>query len=144
MNNATGAYAQARGGSVSSDRAQDRSVDDSRKAAQEDARFRLLQALEQKPDATQREMAVALGLSLGAINYSLRALGERGLVKLGNFTRSDRKLAYAYVLTPAGLAEKARLARRFMERKRQEYEALRKELEDLRSQYGKNDNETRL
>jgi len=111
-------------------------VDDSRKAAQEDARFRLLQALEQNPEATQRELAAALGLSLGAINYSLRALGERGLVKLGNFTRSDRKLAYAYVLTPAGLAEKAGLARRFMARKRQEYEALRKELESLRLQYG--------
>ena len=111
-------------------------MDDSRKAAQEDARFRLLQALEQNPEATQRELAAALGVSLGAINYSLRALGERGLVKLGNFTRSDRKLAYAYVLTPAGLAEKAGLARRFMARKRQEYDALREELEGLRAQYG--------
>ena len=111
-------------------------MDDSRKAAQEDARFRLLQALEQNPKATQRDLAAALGLSLGAINYSLQALGERGLVKLGNFTRSDRKLAYAYVLTPAGLAEKAGLARRFMARKRQEYEALREELEGLRAQYG--------
>ena len=96
-------------------------MDNSRKAAQEDARFRLLQAVEQNPEATQRELAAALGLSLGAINYSLKALGERGLVKLGNFTRSDRKLAYAYVLTPAGFTEKAGLARRFMARKRQEY-----------------------
>ena len=111
-------------------------MDESRKAAQEDARFRLLQALEQNPEATQRELAAGLGLSLGAINYSLKALGERGLVKLRNFTRSDRKLAYAYVLTPAGLAEKAGLARRFMARKRLEYEALRKELEGLRAQYG--------
>ena len=111
-------------------------MDDSRKAAQEDARFRLLQALEQNPEATQRELAAALGLSLGAINYSLKALGERGLVKLGNFTRSDRKLAYAYVLTPAGLAEKVGLARRFMARKRREYEALRAELQSLRAQYG--------
>ena len=111
-------------------------MDDSRKAAQEDARFRLLQALEQNPEATQRELAASLGLSLGAINYSLKALGERGLVKLGNFTRSNRKLAYAYVLTPAGLTEKAGLARRFMARKRQEYEALREELESLRAQYG--------
>jgi EPS-associated MarR family transcriptional regulator len=111
-------------------------VDDSRKAAQEDARFRLLQALEQNPEATQRELAAALGLSLGAINYSLKALAERGLVKLGNFTRSDRKLGYAYVLTPAGLAEKAGLARRFMARKREEYEALREELEELKLQYG--------
>ena len=111
-------------------------MENARKASQEDARFRLLQALEQNPEATQRELAAALGLSLGAINYSLRALGERGLVKLGNFTRSDRKLAYAYVLTPAGLTEKAGLARRFMARKRQEYEALREELENLRVQYG--------
>ena len=111
-------------------------MDDSRKAAQEDARFRLLQALEKNPEATQRELAATLGLSLGAINYSLKALGERGLVKLGNFTRSDRKLAYAYVLTLAGLAEKAGLARRFMARKIQEYEVLREELEGLRAQYG--------
>lgn len=111
-------------------------MDDSRKAAQEDARFRLLQALEENPEATQRELAAALGLSLGAINYSLRALGERGLVKLGNFTRSDRKLAYVYALTPAGLAEKAGLARRFIARKCREYEALREELESLRVQYG--------
>ena len=111
-------------------------MDDSRKAAQEDARFRLLQALEQNPEATQRELAAALGLSLGATNYSLKALAARGLVKLGNFTRSDRKLAYAYMLTPAGLAEKAGLARRFMARKLEEYEALREELEELRAQYG--------
>jgi EPS-associated MarR family transcriptional regulator len=111
-------------------------VDKSRKAAQEDARFRLLQALEQNPEATQRELAAALGLSLGAINYSLKALAERGLVKLGNFTRSDRKLAYAYLLTPAGLAEKAGLARRFIARKRQEYEALREELDALTDRYG--------
>ena len=111
-------------------------MDDSRKAAQEDARFRLLQALEHNPEATQRELAAVLSLSLGAINYSLKALGERGLVKLGNFTRSDRKLAYAYILTPAGLAEKAGLARRFMARKREEYENLREELEGLQAQYG--------
>ena len=111
-------------------------MDHSRKTAQEDARFRLLQALEQNPEATQRELAASLGLSLGAINYSLKALAARGLVKLGNFTRSDRKLAYAYVLTPAGLTEKAGLARRFMARKRLEYEALREELEGLRAQYG--------
>ena len=136
MNKATGAHAQARGGSVFNGRVKDQLVDSSRKAAQEDARFRLLQALEQNPEATQRELAVALGLSLGAINYSLKALAERGLLKLGNFTRSDRKLAYTYVLTPAGLAEKAGLARRFMARKRLEYEALREELEGLRAQYG--------
>ncbi|MDA0955746.1 MAG: MarR family EPS-associated transcriptional regulator [Proteobacteria bacterium] len=118
-------------------------VDDSRKAAQEDARFRLLQALEQNPEATQRELAAALGLSLGAVNYSLKALGERGLVKLGNFTRSDRKLAYAYILTPAGLSEKAGLARRFMARKREEYEALREELEVLRAQYGEREEQAR-
>ena len=111
-------------------------MDDSRKAAQEDARFRLLQALEQNPVATQRELSVSLGLSLGAINYSLKALAERGFLKLGNFTRSDRKLAYAYILTPAGLVEKAVLARRFMARKRKEYEALREELDVLRDQYG--------
>ena len=116
---------------------------DSRKAAQEDAHFRLLQALEQNPEATQRELAIALGLSLGAINYSLKALAERGLVKLGNFTRSDRKLAYVYMLTPSGLSEKAGLARRFMARKLKEYEALREELEGLRAQYGDSEENVR-
>ena len=111
-------------------------MDDSRKAAQEDARFRLLQALEQNPEATQRELAAALGLSLGAINYSLRALGERGLVKLGNFTRSDRKLAYSYVLTPEGIAEKVALTGRFLRRKMDEYEALKVEIEALKTEVG--------
>ena len=108
----------------------------SRRAANEDARFRLLQALEENPEATQRELAEVLGISLGAINYSLRALAERGLVKIRNFSQSKNKMAYAHVLTPAGFSEKTGLVQSFMERKLREYEALRKEIGELKARYG--------
>ena len=72
-----------------------------------------------------------MGVSLGGVNYSLRALAERGMVKVQNFKRSEKKLAYAYVLTPHGLAEKTRLTARFLKRKLEEYEALRAEIELL-------------
>ena len=98
---------------------------------QEDTHFRVLGLLEQNPDLSQRELAKVLGVSLGGVNYSLRALAERGMVKVQNFKRSEKKLAYAYVLTPRGLAEKTRLTARFLKRKLEEYEALRAEIELL-------------
>lgn len=98
---------------------------------QEDTHFRVLSLLEQNPDMSQRELAKALGVSLGGVNYSLRAFVERGMVKAQNFKNSDRKLAYAYVLTPHGLAEKTRLTARFLKRKMEEYEALKAEIESL-------------
>ncbi len=72
-----------------------------------------------------------MGVSLGAVNYCLKALIERGLVKAGNFSKSPNKLGYAYVLTPAGIAEKATLTGRFLTRKKAEYEALRVEIDAL-------------
>ena len=72
-----------------------------------------------------------MGISLGAVNYCLRALIERGLVKASNFSRNPNKLGYAYVLTPAGIAEKTLLTGRFLKRKVEEYEALRLEIEVL-------------
>jgi EPS-associated MarR family transcriptional regulator len=72
-----------------------------------------------------------VGVSLGAVNYCLKALIERGLVKAGNFSKSPNKLGYAYVLTPAGIAEKATLTGRFLTRKKAEYEALRVEIDAL-------------
>ena len=98
---------------------------------QEDTHFRVLGLLEQNPDLSQRELAKVLGVSLGGVNYSLRALAERGMVKVQNFKNSEKKLAYAYVLTPRGLAEKTRLTANFLKRKLEEYEALKTEIASL-------------
>jgi EPS-associated MarR family transcriptional regulator len=99
---------------------------------QEDTNFRVLRLLQDNPNITQRELAKALGISLGGLNYCLRALLDKGWVKVHNFQRSERKLAYAYLLTPAGIAQKAALTGRFLKRKMEEYEALKAEIESLR------------
>ena len=101
------------------------------KQLQEDTHFRVLSLLEQKPDISQRDLAKALGVSLGGLNYLLKALMERGMVKAQNFSKSERKLAYAYLLTPQGLAEKTKLTARFLNRKMEEYDALKAEIDSL-------------
>ena len=101
------------------------------KSVPDDVRFRVLRVLQDEPDLSQREIAVRLGVSLGAVNYCLRALTEKGQVKVRNFRSSDNKLRYAYILTPNGIAEKARLTGAFLARKVAEYEALRAEIEAL-------------
>jgi EPS-associated MarR family transcriptional regulator len=98
---------------------------------QEEARFKILRLLHENPELTQRDLGERVGISLGAVNYCLRALIERGLVKAGNFSRNPNKLGYAYVLTPAGIAEKTLLTGRFLKRKVEEYEALKLEIEVL-------------
>jgi EPS-associated MarR family transcriptional regulator len=98
---------------------------------QEEARFQILRLLHENPDLTQRELGERVGVSLGAVNYCLKALIERGLVKASNFTRSPNKLGYAYVLTPAGIAEKTMLTGRFLTRKMLEYQTLKLEIETL-------------
>lgn len=103
------------------------------KQLQEDTHFRVLALLEKSPDISQRDLAKALGISLGGVNYSLRALVEKGMVKAQNFSSSDKKLSYAYILTPKGLVEKSQLTARFLKRKMDEYEALRFEIESLQS-----------
>lgn len=95
-------------------------------------RYKLLQLLEENPRASQRELANALGISLGKVNYCLNALMERGLIKARNFTNSRSKRAYMYYLTPRGFQEKARVTVRFFKQKMIEYEALRREIETLR------------
>jgi EPS-associated MarR family transcriptional regulator len=95
-------------------------------------RYKLLQLLETNPQASQRELASALGISLGKVNYCLNALMERGLIKARNFTNSHNKRAYMYYLTPQGMREKARVTVRFFKQRMQEYEALREEIETLR------------
>ena len=107
------------------------------KQFQEDTHYRVLALLERSPDISQRELARELGISLGGVNYALRALIERGMLKAQNFSSSDKKLAYAYILTPKGLAEKSLLTARFLRRKMDEYEALKAEIESL--QHGLHD-----
>ncbi len=101
---------------------------------QEDVRFRVLRLLRENPELSQRELADALGVSLGATNYCLSALIDKGFVKLGNFSASGDKRRYAYVLTPRGLREKTALTGRFLKRKKAEYEALRSEIEALQEE----------
>lgn len=97
----------------------------------EDSHFRVLRLLERNPELSQREVANALGVSLGAANYVLRALVEKGQVKVQNFRAADNKLRYAYILTPSGIEAKARLTLGFLRRKYAEYEALKLEIEGL-------------
>ena len=100
----------------------------------EAARLAVLRLLEQRPEMSQRELSEALGLSLGKAHYVLHSLLDKGLVKAGNFRRSDNKLAYAYVLTPSGLREKVRLTRAFLSRKEAEFEQLRRTIDTLKSE----------
>jgi EPS-associated MarR family transcriptional regulator len=95
-------------------------------------RYKLLQLLEANPQASQRELANALGISLGKVNYCLNALIEKGLIKARNFTNSHNKRAYMYYLTPQGMREKARVTVRFFKQRLQEYETLQREIETLR------------
>ncbi len=99
---------------------------------QEDTYFRVMRILQENPDFTQRELAEKLGISVGGLNYCLKALMEKGLVKMKNFANSKNKFGYVYVLTPTGMVEKAAITHRFLQRKLDEYEALRSEIEALR------------
>jgi EPS-associated MarR family transcriptional regulator len=101
---------------------------------QEDTNFRVMRLLQENPDLTQRELAEKLGVSVGGLNYCLKALMEKGLVKMQNFTHSKNKFGYVYVLTPRGIAEKAKLTSNFLKRKMEEYEALKAEIEALKSE----------
>ena len=98
---------------------------------QEDTHFRIMRILQENPDLTQRELAEKLGISVGGLNYCLKALMEKGLVKMKNFATSKNKFGYVYVLTPNGMAEKAAITHRFLQRKMDQYDALRKEIEKL-------------
>ena len=91
-------------------------------------RLQVLKALQEKPDITQRELAARLGVSLGQVNYCVKALVDKGHVKVSNFAASSNKLGYVYLLTPSGVAEKARLTAAFIERKLSEYKALHAEI----------------
>lgn len=103
---------------------------------QEDTAFRVMRLLQDNPDLTQRELAQALGVSVGALNYCLKALIDKGWVKMHNFSQSKNKFGYVYLLTPRGVAEKAALTGRFLKRKLGEYDALKAEIAVLRREVG--------
>lgn len=102
--------------------------------AQEDVRFRVLRLLQDNPEMSQRDLAAAVGLSVGGVHYCINAMIDKGVVKLGNFTAAQDKRRYAYILTPKGLAEKAALTSRFLERKMREYDALKAEIDALKGE----------
>lgn len=101
----------------------------------EDVHFRVLRLLESRPDASQREIAEELGVSLGAINFCVKALIDKGHIKLANFKASKNKLGYVYVLTPEGIAHRAQLAAGFIRRKMAEFETIQAELDQLRGEF---------
>ena len=97
-----------------------------------DAHYKLMRLIERNPELSQRELAKALGVSLGKANYCIQALIEKGWIKANNFRHSTNKLGYAYLLTPEGIEQKAVLTKNFLQRKMQEYEALQQEIRELK------------
>lgn len=104
---------------------------------QEENHLKVLRLLEAKSHLSQRDLADALGVSLGKTNYCLKALLAKGFIKVRRFRKSPNKLAYAYVLTPVGIAERAFLTVRFLKRKVAEFESLALEIEALKSEVNK-------
>jgi len=102
--------------------------------ANEEIHLRVLRLVEENPHMTQRELATALGVSVGKTNYCIKALLEKGLIKLHNFKSSRHKLGYSYLLTPSGIAEKGAIAARFLEHKMVEYAQLKTLIESLQSE----------
>lgn len=96
-----------------------------------------MRILQENPDFTQRELAVKLGVSVGGLNYCLKALMGKGFVMMRNFATSKNKFGYVYMLTPTGMAEKAAITHRFLQRKIEEYEVLKAEIQSLRSEVEK-------
>lgn len=101
----------------------------------------MIRILEENPDLAQRELAEKLVISVGGLNYCLKALMEKGFVNIKNFSNPKNKFGYVYVLIPTGMAEKAAITHRFLQRKMDEYEALKAEIEALRSKVEKPDGE---
>ena len=100
----------------------------------EEISYKLFKLIEEDPDISQRELAKEMGISLGKTNYCLKALMDKGWLKARNFKNSNNKIAYAYVFTPKGLREKAKITTRFLKRKVREYELLKREIEQLQQE----------
>ena len=90
--------------------------------------FNVLRKIKEKPESSQRMLAEELGFSLGKLNYCLKALKAKGLIKISNFRKNPNKLNYAYILTPKGISQKTKLTLNFMEQKMKEYDELKKEI----------------
>lgn len=105
-----------------------------RSRVQEDVRIRVLRLLHENPELSQRDLANAVGISNGSAHYILNALLDKGLIKLENLTAAQDKRRYPYILTPTGIAEKGVIAKRFLERKIQEYGALKAEIGPLKGE----------
>ncbi len=101
-------------------------------SSHEEAHLRILKIVEAEPDISQRQLAVRLSISLGKINFLIKALLEKGLLKAGNFRRAENKFKYVYLLTPKGFGERVRLTRAYLARKEAEYEALQAEIKALK------------
>ena len=97
-------------------------------------RYQLLKLLEENPELSQRQIASAMGISLGKVNFCLRALIDIGWIKAGNFSRNPNKKAYFYLLTLKGIEEKGRVTLRFLAKKQEDYEILRQEISDLKNE----------
>ncbi len=95
-------------------------------------RYKILKRLQSDPDVSQRTLAAELGISVGKVNYCLKALKQKGLVKANNFRRNENKRAYLYFLTPKGIEEKSKVTFRFLKYKMSEYESLKAEIDDLK------------
>lgn len=98
----------------------------------ESAQYHILKHIQDNPQTSQREMAAKAGVSLGKVNYCLKALAKKGLIKAENFRNAERKSAYLYKLTPEGIEEKARITVRFLKHKMAEYDRIKAEIEELR------------
>jgi EPS-associated MarR family transcriptional regulator len=98
----------------------------------DEVHYRILKIIEESPDISQRELAKELGISLGKVNYCLKALLGKGILKVVNFKNSKNKIAYTYLLTPKGIEEKTKITRRFISQKMEEFEALKKEIDMLK------------
>ena len=104
----------------------------------EEAHLKLLRLIESRPHLTQRQVARELDMSLGKVNYCVKALIDKGWIKARNFRNNKNKLSYAYLLTPRGIEQKAVITLHFLRRKMTEYEALKKEILDLRREVDQN------
>lgn len=107
------------------------------KSIDSDIHFKMLDIIEENPSITQRVLAQKIGVSLGSINYCLKALAEIGHIKIKNFKKNPNKSIYLYVLTPKGMGQKAVLTAGFLKRKLVEYEALKNEIDNIKSRMNK-------
>jgi EPS-associated MarR family transcriptional regulator len=99
-----------------------------------ESEFQILRALDSNPNLSQRELSKKSGVSLGRVNYCLNALVKKGWIELGKFTASEHRRRYAYILTPKGMEQKAKATYHFLRRKMEEFDALEKEIEELRAE----------